>query len=451
MDAVGEGTWAEGEATLESGVDAAASMLERYDRVAGRWTLPKAGEFWDAVRLAHSLGQTGAGVRMAVIDGGFDPGIAALAASRRFGDDDPVTRAHGSVVALLVREVAPDAELLLYTVTRAGRVDLGLVADAITDAVGRGAAVINLSLGVKVSLAAVRRPGEASGRSVDWREDLDVPDHPVVRASAAAQASGVTVVAACGNRDDAVLLPAAHASAFAVGFLSLWRPDDGGMAEVSGIAPKGYTQSAYADFMLVQPPDVLGSSFATPQVAGFACLSPFRDSWRAYARSAAVGAWASDFLLAWSGGWDDRAEAIDAMFRQAMELLPHGHRQGSEVCPTCAVLALPVYLHWGLWRLNWGDLTVAEQLFRAVRSFAPGHAACAANLAITLARQADGVGVAGSGAAGSGVAGRGELLDEAVGLMAEAAAADPDDRDRASRLADFRAAVRDPGRSAIVW
>ena len=392
MDAVGEETWAEGEATLESGVDAAASMLERYDRVAGRWTLSKAGEFWDAVRLAHSLGQTGAGVRVAVIDGGFDPGIAALAASRRFGDDDPVTRAHGSVVALLVREVAPDAELLLYTVTRAGRVDLGLVADAITDAVGRGAAVINLSLGVKVSLAAVRRPGEASGR-----------------------------------------------------------PDDGGMAEVSGIAPKGYTQSAYADFMLVQPPDVLGSSFATPQVTGFACLSPFRDSWRAYARSAAVGAWASDFLLAWSGGWDDRAEAIDAMFRQAMELLPHGHRQGSEVCPTCAVLALPVYLHWGLWRLNWGDLTVAEQLFRAVRSFAPGHAACAANLAITLARQADGVGVAGSGAAGSGVAGRGELLDEAVALMAEAAAADPDDRDRASRLADFRAAVRDPGRSAIVW
>ena len=423
------------EAELEAGIDFAAALLASYDRDTGTWAQPRTGEFWDAVRDAHQAGLTGRGVTVAVIDGGFDVTVPALADCTPDRDDGAHT-SHGTAVALLVKEVAPDSRLLLYTVTRDGKVDAALVTSAIQRAVADGADVINLSLGFKVEVPETHRSPSSMEDFVDWRARLKLPPHPVVDATAEALSAGVTVIAACGNRATSVLLPAAHPSTLSVGFLTIWRMDDGGSAELSGVAPEGYQQSPFADVQLTQPQDVLGSSFASPQFAGFAAISPNRASLREYSRSVKMTAVASDLMIGWSGSeWDDAASAIDGWFKEALWALPHRHPATHDPCPTCALLAVPGYLNWGLWRLRWGDLDTAEGLFRAVIGFAPSNSKAKANLAVTLASRAE------RGQADLPAPERAALYDEAAQLMAEASRATPDDPVLAQKAAEYRSAV----------
>ncbi|MHA6525505.1 S8 family serine peptidase [Tessaracoccus sp. G1721] len=194
-------------AELEAGVDVAAQMLQRYNPALDTWDLPKTGEFWDAVADAHRDTHTGRDTTVAVIDGGFDTTIPALSSFPVDGDD-PGRTAHGSVVALLVRQVAPEAQLRLFTVTRDGAVDPDLVASAIRRATADGAHVINLSLGWKVELPEEVLRDVSPSQVVGWRRHLRLPSHPVSDAVAEARAQGVTVVAACGNKATSVLIPA---------------------------------------------------------------------------------------------------------------------------------------------------------------------------------------------------------------------------------------------------
>lgn len=372
-------------AELEAGVDVAAQMLQRYNPALDTWDLPRTGEFWDAVADAHRDTHTGRDTTVAVIDGGFDTTIPALSGFPVDGDD-PGHTAHGSVVALLVRQVAPEAQLRLFTVTRDGAVDPDLVASAIRRAAADGAQVINLSLGWKVDLPEEVLRDVSPSQVVGWRRHLRLPPHPVSDAVAEARAQGVTVIAACGNKATSVLIPAVTDDALAIGFLTVLDLGDG---ELSGIAPTGYSQSRYADVKLVQPANVLGSSFASPLFAGFAATSPNRDAFRAYATAIAIAAVASDYMIGWAGtSWNDAAATIDDWFKQALLALPHRHLPAVGPCHTCAVLAVPAYLNWGLWKLRWSDLDGAEELFRAVTVFAPSNAKAKANLAVTLAAKA---------------------------------------------------------------
>ena len=426
---------ADDEAELEAGIDFAAALLANYNRDTGTWAQPRTGEFWDAVRDAHQARLTGRGVTVAVIDGGFDVTVPALADCTPDRDDGDHT-SHGTAVALLVKEVAPDSRLLLYTVTREGKVDKALVTSAVQRAVADGADVINLSLGFKVEVPESHRYPSSMADFVDWRARLKLPPHPVVDATAEALRAGVTVVAACGNRANSVLLPAAHPSTLSVGFLTIWRMDDGGSAELSGVAPEGYQQSPFADIQLTQPQDVLGSSFASPQFAGFAAISPHRASLRDYSRPMKMTAVASDLMIGWSGSeWDDAAARIDGWFKDALWALPHRHPATHDPCPTCALLAAPSYLNWGLWRLRWGYLDTAEGLFRAVIGFAPSNSKAKANLAVTLATRAE------RGREGLSAPDRAALYEEAAQLMGEAALATPEDPVLAQKAAEYRSAA----------
>jgi hypothetical protein len=100
---------------------------------------------------------TGRGIRIAVIDsgvyeahphvGGVWGGIAI--AEDGSLDDDYVDRlGHGTAVAAAIREKAPDAEILAVKVFwHALATDIATLARAIDEAAGRGAVLINLSLG----------------------------------------------------------------------------------------------------------------------------------------------------------------------------------------------------------------------------------------------------------------------------------------------------------------
>ena len=77
------------------GFNLATSLLRRYQIDSETWDLPKEGEFWDAVALAHELRRSGEGCRVAVIDGGFDTQIPALSECPVWGAQG-TSSAHGT-------------------------------------------------------------------------------------------------------------------------------------------------------------------------------------------------------------------------------------------------------------------------------------------------------------------------------------------------------------------
>ncbi len=406
------------------GYDSASALLRHYDREQSVWDLPRQGEFWDAVALAHGLGRRGAGRRIAVIDSGFDLTLPALREQRVMSSIGGEPTEHGSVVALLVHEVAPESELLLYTTTGNGRVNASLVADAIRDAAEHGADIINLSLGEphpwlevadrealsSLTTGARRLPGH-TGEATSaadallgqmatqlaaggWRQLIKaLPDSPISQAVEFAAQHGATIVAASGNDADAVFVPAALPSVVSIGFQTVGRTTGEGMQKAVSLPPAGYSQSKFSDFMVTQPPSVLGSSFATPLLAGFSALMQDPRQLDAYRTMGRIGAEASGIMRVqdFPDGWSPVAKQVDDLFLRAVELGPHAHyrERHPQPCPECAFFAAASYVDFGLWKFNWSDLDGAEQLLRAARGFAPQNVDAAANLAMTIARRVD--------------------------------------------------------------
>ena len=102
-------------------------------------------------------GRTGRGVVVAVIDSGVHAdhphvaGVSGGIAIEQDGErhDDYVDRlGHGTAVTAAIREKAPDAEIYAIKVfARTLSTSTGVLVQAIDEAVGRGARIVNLSLG----------------------------------------------------------------------------------------------------------------------------------------------------------------------------------------------------------------------------------------------------------------------------------------------------------------
>ena len=147
-----------------------------------RQDLASVGALWEAVRLAWSLGNTGKGRRIAVLDSGFDLEIPEL--QQRILKNSLIHRKnsnrrgkHGSVVALLIREVAPDCELLLIDIIPGRDVRRSNVAKAIEAALAERVDIINLSLEFRSS-AELRLP---EVNSLMELTDPDVPAETILR------------------------------------------------------------------------------------------------------------------------------------------------------------------------------------------------------------------------------------------------------------------------------
>lgn len=442
------------------GFDSASSLLTHYNREQSSWDIPKEGEFWDAVALAHSLGRRGAGRRIAVIDAGFDLTIPALLKQRPMNSVGAEPSAHGSVVALLMHEVAPESELLLYTTTRNGKVNSALIVDAIRDATEHCVDVINLSLGkhyplievlnrdMVVDLAkwvaqAAKKGDHKIGLSEivgsGWRRFIKrIPNSPVNDAVEFAASRGITVVAASGNDTNSVSAPALLPHVFSIGFHTVGRTSGKGMQKAVCLPPTGYSQSQFADFMVAQPQAVLGSSFATPLVGAFAVLMKDRKQLDAYRAMGYAAGEASALMSKFT--FDDGAQTIDDFFIRAVEQDPHRHLDeiAPEPCPECSYFAAFLYVNFGLWKFNWGDLTGAELLLRTARGFAPVNVDAAANLAMTIARRVD------HDRGSMPIDEMARSLREAAGHMEFAANARPHHEPYHSRYQEFQAAAERP-------
>jgi hypothetical protein len=400
----------------EGGVDTAAELLRRYDPAARSWNLPRTGEFWDAVRSAHELGRFGDGHTIAVVDDGFDLSIPALAEQTLMCNvNDTAPSVHGTVVALLLLAVAPNARLMLYPTAVRDRLDPAAIQRALREVDTTSATIVNLSLGdpfpthsvfavedYLCRLAPWPEMSEADvpfwisqglGELGGWRDLLRPPQSIFEAPIAALERSGRTVVAATGNARGHIYDPAFRASVFSVSFHRVERSIDLLMEEAVSKAPT-FSQSEFTDFAIIQPPGVLGSSFATPQISGFAALMASRGDLRAYAEVAHLAGMAEGLMVRRGHGpdtWSDRRDGvIDKLFLKAVRASPHSHSDQSRrsLCPECALFAASAFINYGLFKLNWGDLDGAEALLGPAEAFASANPHAAANLGMVYAMRA---------------------------------------------------------------
>jgi Subtilase family len=451
-----------GHLTLEAGVDKAAQVLALYDPSTATWNMTTKSEFWEAVRLAHSVGRTGERSTVAVIDGAFDTGVPAVRQHcLMWPNEASASTVHGTVVALLILAVAPATELLLYPVSDEDQLQPERVVRAINDARSRGVSVVNLSFGEArpftqvfrldkfyessaywPNMTATDRPywiaeRLSSGPKSQW---LALPGDDLAAETSAAARDGITVVAAAGNHDGYVFSPAVLPEVFSVGFHREARSDSLAMERVWSERPS-YLQSELVDFGIIQPPEVLGSSFATPLLAGFACLMTSRPELATFREVTRRAGMASELVVLAEklAHGDRRFGVIEGLYNAAVNGAPHRHDWERQVlpCPECSLFALLAYNDYGLFKLNWRDLAGAELLLRTARGFAPSNAYAAANLGVTYASMANSTNP-------SNAVQRLELLVRARDQMRSAVALRPGYQAYHRRLDEFDRAISDP-------
>ena len=362
-----------------------AADVERFlstyvDRATGTVDVRRESGLWDAVGSAHAAGRRGAGQRVAVLDSGFDRNFGNLAAradpASEFSTDSLAGR-HGTVVALLIHAIAPEADLRLYDVWPAAFLHRDVVAARLSQVfTDDGADLVNLSLGFDTDAA----PRVVSA-TVDV-EDLDADPasiREVLRAVAIASvrfADGgcaspcplcsvnrghvgplPAVIAAAGNTLSPQC-PAAHERVVGTGFEQEARSEG-----AIGFAKPTFTQPEQAEVVLAQPPGFAATSFAAPLLTGVAALdgagadvdvligvANAMSVVQARHRDFAAGTHAPDAIVR-------RATELLDEYRFVLDLLPERHRhveRNDPPCATCGVLVIDLYVNAGLLALELG-------------------------------------------------------------------------------------------------
>ncbi|WP_376095367.1 S8 family serine peptidase [Roseomonas sp. CCTCC AB2023176] len=402
------------------GATAADALMAGYDADRHDWRFPRSGEFWETVAEAHRRGLTGRGRRAAVIDTAFDLDVPRLAAAAggavrqaaRAGEPT----AHGTAVALLILTAAPDAELDLYEVTVRGRPDPRAVRAALDRVSASDAAVACLSLGMPVPFEEVltETPIPLSPAAEDplgFLQDLranagaqtlrpkacPLPAACLCRPAERAAGGGRIVVAAAGNDAACTACPAIAEGVVAVGFKRVRRAPGSEGGETAELTEPSYSQTPHMDLSLMQPEDVLGSSFAAPLAAGAALLGLDAEALPGMVRAARLGGTATSLLQVDHGEpglHRVAAQEMLALFATAVNAFPHlAALEGSDHwCVGCSLFGRSLFINAGLAFHLRGSADVAERLLRIGRRIAPEDPHAAANLATTLLRKAKALG-----------------------------------------------------------
>jgi hypothetical protein len=399
--------------TLAGDPQATQSFWETvFDQSTGQLRLARRGRIWDAVAVAGRIGATGAGRCIAVIDVGFDQTVAELQrnihpASRVREDTIVPGGRHGTVVALLVRAVAPEAQLLLIDACGSARASKDLVrgdvAEAIQAASAAKADVVNLSLQFPTKaaiddgrwidhdvLSMVAPPREAFLSQVDaWIAHRDIYADARCRTycpicNALEKIPNTTlVVAAAGNKFEATC-PACFRCVIGTGFESTTTVErDGVVLTVRGL-PQTSTLQLRTELVVEEPPGFLGTSFAAPLISGLAALLPSPGD-------VADMAWLANAmtpLLRVAGihratpSRDIPASAADTVLQglaRLAEAVPEQHQHWkqqlvSEPCAICTLLMV-----------DWFDAYTSHLLWRGADEQALGLARIAAIVAPEVA------------------------------------------------------------------
>ncbi len=414
------------EPALQYAGAASEALIAGYDRASASWAFPRLGAFWDAVAEAHQRGHRGFARRIAILDSAFDLSVpilahdAAVCLPNRPGAD----LSHGTAVAMLVRTVAPQAALDLYAIGSPDGPDRHAIAAALCKVAASEATVVCMSLGVPVSFADVELEILDPALLIVAARPRQCPIAPGCLCEAVAALDDRAVFAAVGNDADSLFCPAMSKAAYAIGFQLERRIADPERGESAwATQPSGYGQSAMVvDYTLMQPENVLGSSFATPLVAGAAALQDDPAAIESMQQTCHVGALADTWLADYRSNVADAVKLANALelYRKALAAFPHHAdlRSGAHWCVGCALYGGTLFVNAGLAHLEAGDVERAESLLRIARQIMPRSADAAANLATCLMLRAEAI-PDGPGAS---------LLREAVAAFDQAIALRPDYR-----------------------
>lgn len=405
---------------LES-LDSCGNVLAAYDAANDRLAFSSEGRFWKSIQHMHELGKRGAGRKVAIIDSACDLNhprlkrvIDHVAENLVPASGGSQNLEHGTAVALLISEVAPDCRIDLYPVVREdGKPDIFAVRDAIDAAAESDAHVINLSLGMErpaPSLGSLigdpqKDPAGTAEYLFHHKEWLaaKIPDNAscvLCPAASKAAAKGKLVFAAAGNASQFIYCPARAGGVIGVGFQQIEAgeiPTADGIGSETGHQHFPSRQSAWIDIVVDGMDGVLGTSFASPlRAAAAAALELTPRQQVEYAACMALAEVAIDDHMEWRANprpdLPGVLEGIGKCYEEALRRLPHAHCAAStrlrpdlpltdpSKCATCGYFFGDLYLDAGLFYLERRDLEKAVPLLQAARGLWPWSGEAAANL-----------------------------------------------------------------------
>lgn len=400
------------------GAAAAKSVVSGYDPVTNRWAFSFDSPFWKAVKRAQDLGHRGAGRRVAIIDSGCDLSIERLhqhvdvlkSFVPNAADQDPLC--HGTAVALLITEVAPECRLDIYQVARDGRPDESAVIEALKVVAESDADVVNISIALHspfqftdAQIQAAIADGDGSGKKYAYEST----PCPLCSAASNMSAKGKLVFAAAGNKPNTASCPARANGVAAVGFAGnrgkVTTLKNGGMHYAAFAAEPIASQTLLLDLSLFEIPGVLGTSFAAPLFAGAGALGLSQKELSDYIASSNAAALPQLFHAmidsSTLNATPELVKKISLWYLNAQKKLPHAHCQyqigvnaqlplsNPSHCFSCGIFAEPLMVNHGLWLLETNQTESARSLLEAAREVAPWSADATANLGATMRELGD--------------------------------------------------------------
>lgn len=319
-------------------------LLDQFDVDTGRWKLPLVGLFWETIKAAHKDGLTGANKRIVIIDAMPDISIPALSSVKLHTLVDDAPHPHGTLVALLARTAAPDAEIIHYAICKGNTPQLPALMRAVSEALALDADTLCLSLGAVQKMEP--GPNAELASFVDVADYIGAaryltgsePEMPVVTSCGfpeclcALIAQGLrptspVVLCAAGN-DAGLFCPARAPETISIGFQTERVWFENGHEKRAWQKPD-FVQSGLLDYTVLQLEGAIGSSFAAPLVAGALALRetprPVRDLLRANEVSAMAQDIEKDVNL-----WTERKEDVPLWVARQLATIydlafdPHG-------------------------------------------------------------------------------------------------------------------------------
>jgi len=400
--------------TLESTVPESRSIIDAFEPSSGAPRIDLNGPFWKAIDHAHAIGFRGGNNKVAIIDTACDLDIPFLKnrvdyvwSDSNFPAGEILAKDHGTAVALLISQIAPESRLHTYPVYAQTSPPRRRVRDAVEAATNSDVSVINLSLGIRREF----QRHENIEKNLGLDELMNDPHHWLdivspdadpckICAAASAAAEQKLVFAAAGNDPSTISCPARARGVVAIGFQRSVRQvithADGHPMENASATGTGEQSPAW-DIALDEFNGILGTSFASPLYAGVGALGIGSADLKSYLSSIRWGALAQMFhdMLRSGRRTDQMVEATRDLYLRSLQCLPHVHcsvnaglrpdlqYMDPKSCWSCGIFAQDKFTNAGLFFAEMQNADAATSLLVAATEFAPWNYDAFANLGAT--------------------------------------------------------------------
>lgn len=362
---------------------------ELYSLITNSFTFNKDSDFWHSIAFAHEKNKKGEGVKIAVLDIGFNmsyPTLHKQTKLHRKYNTEKTSVSHGNTVALLILEVAPMAELYLFDIGKSGVPEPEFIDLAIEEIEKIGIDIVNLSWGKKL-------PKKVHSATEIATENCSC----YVCSKIKPLAERTLVVTSVGNDANFQYCPSTVPNVYNAGFqtesVALKKTDNGGTAYIAeAMHPQNFSQSLNTHFTIMQPEKLVGSSFAAPLFAGFLALMDERkkEILNKFIVVTEFNAQAGNlfFLAEKNNTLSKDFEKIENKYLYALNLNPHGvYCKKNDFCVECSTFTLDGYQNLSLLYLYTQQFALAEKLAFHAITIAPFSAYSYATLATVYREQ----------------------------------------------------------------